>query len=84
LANIKNTEKVTNIKATGTELSVIIDITERQQKGIGKYGTTVSNNPLSLKEWLQHAYEEHLDACIYLKRAIGECDEPQGVLKKGR
>jgi len=32
----------------------------------------VANNPLSHKEWLQHAYEEALDMAIYLKRAMEE------------
>ena len=36
----------------------------------GNYGQTVSDNPLEVDEWLQHAYEEALDLAIYLKRAI--------------
>jgi len=54
----------------GTEASVCDDICERQALGINKYGKTVSQNPLELREWLQHAYEEALDMAIYLKRAI--------------
>ena len=42
--------------------------------GIAKYGTTVADNPLSLRQWLQHAFEETLDKAIYLKRAIAEID----------
>jgi len=38
----------------GTEARVCDDITERQAPGINKYGTSVENNPLGLKEWLQH------------------------------
>lgn len=60
--------------ATGTEAQVIADITRRQQFGIGKYKTTVADNPLSLKEWLNHAYEESLDQAIYLRRAIAEIE----------
>lgn len=56
----------------GTELRVCIDIADRQKLGIVKYGMTVEQNKLSLKEWLQHAYEETLDQAIYLKRAIEE------------
>ena len=59
---------------TGIELLVCQDIASRQAKGMAKYGTTVANNPLPLKEWLQHAYEEHLDACVYLKKAIEELE----------
>jgi hypothetical protein len=42
--------------------------------GVAKYGTTVADNPLPLRAWLQHAYEETLDEAIYLKRAIEEID----------
>lgn len=57
---------------TGIEAQVCADIAARQQRGIQKYGTTVQDNPLPLKAWLQHAYEEALDHAIYLKRAIAE------------
>lgn len=60
---------------TGIELSVCLDIADRQRKGIAKYGTTVAANPLELKQWLQHAYEETLDKAVYLKRAIAELDK---------
>ena len=61
--------------ASGTEARVCMDIIVRQQRGIAKYGTTVEDNPLSLKEWLQHAYEETLDKAIYLRRAIEELEK---------
>lgn len=50
------------------------NIAARQRLGIQKYGTTVAGNPLILREWLQHAYEEALDQAIYLKRAISEME----------
>lgn len=59
-------------KATGIEAIVCEDIANRQRDGILKYGTTVAANPLPLRAWLQHAYQEHLDAAIYLRRAICE------------
>ena len=35
-------------------------------------------NPLTLRDWLQHALEESLDHAIYLQRAIEELDkQPQ-------
>ena len=61
--------------ATGTEALVCKDIATRQKLGTAKYGTTVYENPLELKQWLQHAYEEALDQAIYLKRAIQELDK---------
>lgn len=61
--------------ANGTESAVCSDIADRQARGIAKYGQTVEQNPLSLKQWLRHAYEECLDQAIYLKRAIEEIDK---------
>lgn len=63
------------MKSTGTEALVCEDIAHRQWLGIEKYKTTVADNPLSLREWLQHAYEECLDQAIYLKRAMEEIPE---------
>jgi hypothetical protein len=57
---------------SGTELTVCMDIAIRQQMGIKKYGTTVSDNPLTKAQWRQHLYEELLDAVIYLKREMQE------------
>jgi hypothetical protein len=62
----------------GTEARVCADITKRQQLGKSKYGTTVAENPLSLRDWLQHQYEELLDAAVYCRRAIAEIDAKEG------
>ena len=59
---------------SGTELRVCRLIAERQMRGVAKYGTTVAANPLTLRDWLQHALEESLDHAIYLQRAIEELD----------
>lgn len=58
----------------GIEAMVCTEIAARQGKGVAKYGTTVAENPLSLREWLQHALEECLDQAVYLRRAIAEID----------
>ena len=58
-----------------TETQVCADIKRRQELGIAKYGTTVAQNPLELRQWLQHAYEEKLDDAVYMKRAIQELDK---------
>ena len=62
-----------------TEALVCVDIRYRQQLGIKKYGTTLAENPLSLREWLEHAYQETLDKALYLKRAIQEIDEQEAI-----
>lgn len=59
---------------TGTEARVCELIAKRQQLGIAKYGTTVEWNPLTLRQWLQHALEEALDMSVYLARALEELD----------
>lgn len=59
---------------TGTEAKVCALISRRQALGIAKYGTTVANNPLALREWLQHQLEELLDAAVYVQRAIDELE----------
>lgn len=60
-----------------TETIVCEDIKKRQQLGVVKYGTTVASNPLTGKEWLQHAYEEALDLAVYLKRTIQELESKE-------
>lgn len=52
--------------------AVRTDLLQRSQIGIAKYGVTLDRTDLSLKDWLQHAYEETLDQANYLKRAIRE------------
>lgn len=56
------------------EESVILEIKERDKKGYAKYGTTMTRNDLSLRDWAQHALEEALDLAIYLKRIIRDLD----------
>ena len=65
---------------TGIERLVCEDITKRQAAGINKYGTTVAQNPLELQAWLQHQYEELLDAAIYCRRAIAEIEKQKSTL----
>ena len=68
------TEPVFIAMRQGIEAEVCIEIARRQEKGIAKYGMTVADNPLALRDWLQHALEEVLDQAVYLKRAINELD----------
>ncbi len=56
------------------EESVILEIKERAKNGYAKYGTTMTRNDLSLRDWAQHALEEALDLAIYLKRIIRDLD----------
>lgn len=62
---------------SGIEAIVCSDIAQRQLLGIAKYSTTVADNPLSLLEWLNHAYQECLDQAVYLRRAMEELKSSQ-------
>jgi hypothetical protein len=57
--------------------SVREDLLQRSQIGLAKYGTGLNRTDLSDKQWLQHLYEELLDAALYTKRLIdkGRYDE---------
>ena len=63
------------MEATGIEAMVGADIAARQALGLSKYGVSVEDNNLSLREWLNHAYEECLDQAVYLRRAMEELDK---------
>lgn len=62
---------------TGTEARVCGLIAQRQQLGLNKYGTTVAENPLTLRQWLVHQQEELLDAAIYTQRIIEQLDRQE-------
>ena len=73
----KRTYKTSGEKVipSGIEAMVCQDIAERQAIGMNKYGVSVADNPLDLREWLWHAYEETLDKAVYLRRAIEDLDK---------
>ena len=57
---------------------VISDIKRQEVKGLATYGTTMDREDYELVNWLQEAYEECLDKCLYLKAAINKIkNEPQ-------
>jgi len=48
---------------------------ERSRLGVLKYGTTLDNNKLSLKEWLVHMTQELMDASLYANKMIMVLDK---------
>jgi hypothetical protein len=64
----------TKLTVTGIEALVCTDIAHRQQVGISKYKTTVIDNPLPPEAWMQHLYEELLDAAVYVKNILYKLD----------
>ena len=45
-----------------------IEMLERSKVGVEKYGTTLDENDIPIKEWIQHAKEEVMDMANYLER----------------
>lgn len=60
--------------------SVIKDLRYREAKGKDKYNTTMDRQDLTLVDWLNHQYEELLDAALYCKKAIIEIKESYKIL----
>lgn len=50
--------------------ALVAELHQRAARGVIKYGVSVANNPLTPREWLQHAKEEALDLAVYLERLI--------------
>jgi hypothetical protein len=57
------------------------DLLRRSKTGIDKYGVTLDRKDLSMKQWLQHAYEECLDQANYLKKCILEIEAEEWAKK---
>ena len=64
------TTKHSEVTMSKTLEKVISDLRQREEKGIQTYGGTVDQANLTKEQWLQHAYEEALDLCIYLKKLM--------------
>ena len=56
---------------------VIVDIEQRKQVGIERYGTPLQ--AFNGRDALQDAYEEAIDLCMYLKQLIIERDANQST-----
>jgi hypothetical protein len=48
--------------------SVIQKFLQRSALGKEKYGVTLDREDLSVKDWIQHAQEELMDAILYLEK----------------
>jgi hypothetical protein len=62
--------------------AVCEDLKKRSAVGIKKYGTTLDRKDLSLKDWLQHAYEENADQLQYLKKCIVTISSMEQILSQ--
>lgn len=50
--------------------SVIDKFVERAKIGKNKYGCDLDRTDLELEDYLEHALEEHMDAILYLQKAL--------------
>lgn len=51
------------------------EFTNREQRGLSKYGKTMDRNDLSLDEWMQHFKEELMDGLLYLQKLQNDTQE---------
>jgi class 3 adenylate cyclase len=58
------------VSADPITTALCAELHQRAARGLAKYGVSVSDNPLTPREWLQHAKEEALDLATYLERLI--------------
>ena len=45
------------------------ELKARREMGLNKYGVSIDDNQLTIKQWLQHAKEEAMDMALYLHKA---------------
>ena len=46
-------------------------IKTRADVGEEKYGVTMEDEVLSIREWLNHLQQELMDACVYIEKLLG-------------
>lgn len=57
--------------------AVCAELQKRSAVGWNKYGVWLTRTDLTRKQWLQHLFEELLDAACYTKRLMMEEGEPE-------
>ena len=51
---------------------VCVQLQDREQRGLLKYGVNTERDDLSTLEWLQHLQEELMNGCVYIEKLKGE------------
>ena len=51
---------------------VCVQLQDREQRGLLKYGVNTERDDLSTLDWLQHLPEELMDGCVYIEKLKGE------------
>lgn len=60
------------IKTFNVIKAVQDDLQLRAELGLKKYGTTLDRKDLTTDQWLEHTYQELLDAACYIKKLLSE------------
>lgn len=65
-----------DLRGIGDKMSRIEDdvckkIKARSEVGKEKYGVTMEQEVLSIREWLVHLQEELMDAAVYVEKLLG-------------
>jgi len=60
--------------------AVIEDLRSRSQRGIAKYNTTLDQN--NKDDFMNHLYEELLDAAQYVKKEMSVIPELQNLIRQ--
>lgn len=67
-------------RSDSVTLSVIYDLHSRSKRGIEKYNTTLQEN--NKDNFVNHLYEELLDAAQYCKKLLMQQQEIQDLVKQ--
>ena len=68
------------LPADGITAAVMQDLCSRAERGLKKYNTTLEEN--NTDDFLQHLYEELLDAAQYIKKEIVILNTIQDLVRK--
>jgi hypothetical protein len=65
------TKETRSIKRVDSIVESVVDkFIERAEFGRQKYGTDLDRTDLDLEDYLEHALQEHMDAILYLTKAL--------------
>lgn len=69
-SSVEDTLSKTDVSEDAVVEAVRMDLLNRSKHGVIKYGVTLEKSGLALEKFLQHHYEELLDAANYVKATL--------------
>jgi hypothetical protein len=79
MSNTIKSSIVYQLPKDGITRAVISDLSDRAERGLNKYSTTLEQN--NTDDFLNHLYEELLDAAQYIKKEIVTRETIQQIIK---